>query len=99
MILSVFRYFPPAANGAYLDDILVLLLMFTCNSHYITNRYLVAKLIEVMYVVNPEVQQLTPKLSDAVLHHPLAYECLVPGLMKFYSGWLRMAGMLLSAVQ
>lgn len=83
--LFVIQFYPPAANSAYLDDILVLLIVFTCNSHYITNRYLVAKLIEVMYFVNPQVQQLTPKLSDAILHHPMAYDHLVPGLMKFYS--------------
>lgn len=83
--LFVIQFYPPAANSAYLDDILVLLIVFTCNSYYITNRYLVAKLIEVMYFVNPQVQQLTPKLSDAILHHRLAYDHLVPGLMRFYS--------------
>ena len=67
-------------------DIFNLLLVFVCSFQYISNPYLTAKLVEVMYVFNPAVQSNTAKLSDALLNNPLAIDHLVPALMNFYTG-------------
>ena len=68
------------------QDLITLLLVCICSASYINNPYLVAKLVEVMFVVNPAVQRKTEKLNDMLLNHPLAIEHLVPALMKFYTG-------------
>jgi ubiquitin conjugation factor E4 B len=68
------------------DDIWTLTIVLVCSAHYINNRYLVAKLIEVMFMVNPRVQPQFQKINEMLLQHPLALDLLVPSLMKFYSG-------------
>ena len=78
---------PVIAADPSVIDILTLVVLFVCSHHYIQNPYLTAKLIEVMFVLNPNVQQNTPKLSDMLMNHPLAMDHLVPALMKFYTGW------------
>ena len=75
-----------ALSNAWLLDLAQLLLVFVCSAHYITNRYLVAKLIEVMFVVNPRVQPALSKISDMLLNSELAFGHLAPALMKFYAG-------------
>ena len=65
-----------------------MMLVFVCSSNYISNPYLSAKLVEVMYVLNPAVQPNTAKISDMLLNNPLAIDHLVPALMRFYTGRL-----------
>lgn len=57
-----------------------------CNQNYIRNPYLVAKLVEVMFMTNPAVQPRTQKFFEMIENHPLSTKLLVPSLMKFYTG-------------
>ena len=77
---------PPVLNDQYVRDIVSLLLVIVCSSSYISNPYLVAKMVEVMFVVNPAVQQNTKQLCEMMLDHPLTGDHLVPALMNFYTG-------------
>ena len=69
-----------------MNDVITLVLVFTCSYGYMQNPYLAAKLVEIMYVINPAVQPNTRKLGDLLLSMLLAVEHLVPALMSFYTG-------------
>lgn len=62
------------------------LVVMLCNQNYIRNPYLVAKLVEVMFMTNPAVQPRTQKFFEMIENHPLSTKLLVPSLMKFYTG-------------
>lgn len=85
LILFVIQTYPPALNEPTVDDIWTLFIVMICSAHYVTNRYLIAKLIEVVFVVNPRVQPALQRLSDRLLMDPLAVDHLVLALMTFYS--------------
>jgi ubiquitin conjugation factor E4 B len=84
-----FRFYPLVLSDPSADDIWALTVVLVCSAHYINNRYLVAKLIEVMYMVNPRVQPQFQKYNDILTQHSLALDPLVPSLMKFYSGMMK----------
>lgn len=78
-----------------------MLIVMVCNNEYIGNPYLTAKLVEVVFVMNPSVQRRTGSLNEQFLLHPLALKHLVPALMKFYTGteWIsRCCAVLVSLV-
>ena len=69
------------------DPIITWLLSAVCNSHIIKNPYLVAKIVEVLFVIN---LSLPIKLkNDAVyekfMDHPMSQTALPSALMKFYT--------------
>ena len=83
--LFCFRYALPILSDPSMTDVLTLLLVCVCSPEYIRNPYLTAKLVEVMFVLNPAVQRSTEKLNDRLINHPVALNHLVPALMKFYT--------------
>jgi len=83
--LFVIQYNPLTLNNIWLMDLVTVILVFTCSAHYITNRYLVAKLIEIMFVVNPKVQPMLSKINDLFLQNDLALSHLAQALMRFYA--------------
>jgi len=77
---------PHTFNDPCTDRILHMLIVVVCSSNYIKNPYLTAKLVEVIFVMNPNIQQRTESLHEKFLMHPLALQHLVPALMLFYTG-------------
>lgn len=77
---------PQVLDDPSMKHIMTLLVVFVCSPHYISNPYLVAKLVEVIFVFNPAIQPRAEKLSQMLLTHPLAMQSLVPALMQFYTG-------------
>lgn len=71
-----------------MQDIVTFLVVFICSQNYIRNPYLIAKLVEVLFVTNPAVQPRTQRFSEMMENHPLSVKQLVPALMKFYTGEL-----------
>lgn len=69
-----------------MERILHLLIVLVCSNNYIGNPYLLAKLVEVIFVMNPAVQPRSQNLNEKFLMHPLALQHLVPALMNFYTG-------------
>ncbi|PIK41647.1 putative ubiquitin conjugation factor E4 B [Apostichopus japonicus] len=66
-------------------DLVHFVLIFLCSTNYIKNPYLVAKLVELMFVLCPAIQNKTSKVYEAIQLHPLALNHLIPSLMKFYT--------------
>ena len=84
-LLSVIQYSPSSLEPTIVNDIACFLVVFICSSHYFTNPYLVAKLVEVLYVLNPAIQPRTRHLYESIESHPLATQYLGPALMKYYT--------------
>ena len=66
--------------------ILQLLIVMMCSQNYIRNPYLLAKMVEVIFVMQPMVQPKAIKINQALLMHELALSYLTPALMQFYVG-------------
>ena len=67
-------------------SVLQLLIVMVCSQNYIRNPYLLAKLVEVVFVMQPMVQPRAHKINQALLMHELALSFLAPALMQFYVG-------------
>ena len=63
---------------------LVWLLVLCCSPSFFNNPYLVAKLVEVLYVLNPSVQEGMEDVFHRIMAHPLSGPLSV-SLMKFYT--------------
>lgn len=86
MLFIFYRYSPQVLYEPCTQDVVTFLVVFTCSQNYIRNPYLIAKLVEVVFVTNPTVQPRTQKFYEMMENHPLATKQLVPALMKFYTG-------------
>lgn len=80
------RYFPQVLYEPCTEDIVTFLVVFICSQNYIKNPYLIAKLVEVLFVTNPAVQPRTQRFFEMMENHQLSVNQLVPALMKFYTG-------------
>ncbi|GLV34489.1 Ubiquitination factor E4B [Carabus blaptoides fortunei] len=78
--------FCPSVVAEYTEDSLISwLLIAICSSHCIKNPYLVAKIIEVVFVINPNIQPRTEMLYSKVMSHEISQTMLPNSLMKFYT--------------
>uniref|UniRef100_A0A1A7YJG2 Ubiquitin conjugation factor E4 B n=1 Tax=Iconisemion striatum TaxID=60296 RepID=A0A1A7YJG2_9TELE len=84
-LLFVVQYSPQVLYEPCVQDVVTFLVVFICSQNYIRNPYLIAKLVEVLFVTNPAVQPRTQRFSEMMENHPLSIKHLVPALMKFYT--------------
>ncbi|KAL1021148.1 hypothetical protein UPYG_G00009400 [Umbra pygmaea] len=84
-LLFIVQYSPQVLYEPCVQDIVTFLVVFICSQNYIRNPYLIAKLVEVLFVTNPAVQPRTQRFSEMMENHPLSVKQLVPALMKFYT--------------
>ncbi|XP_051028149.1 ubiquitin conjugation factor E4 B [Acomys russatus] len=84
-LFFIVQYSPQVLYEPCTQDIVMFLVAMLCNQNYIRNPYLVAKLVEVMFMTNPSVQPRTQKFFEMIENHPLSTKLLVPSLMKFYT--------------
>ncbi|XP_076874584.1 ubiquitin conjugation factor E4 B isoform X3 [Brachyhypopomus gauderio] len=84
-LLFIVQYSPQVLYEPCTQDIGTFLVVFICSQNYIRNPYLIAKLVEVLFVTNPAVQPRTQRFSEMIENHPLSINQLVPALMKFYT--------------
>uniref|UniRef100_A0A2K5Q7F2 Ubiquitin conjugation factor E4 n=1 Tax=Cebus imitator TaxID=2715852 RepID=A0A2K5Q7F2_CEBIM len=84
-LFFIVQYSPQALYEPCTQDVVMFLVVMLCNQNYIRNPYLVAKLVEVMFMTNPAVQPRTQKFFEMIENHPLSTKLLVPSLMKFYT--------------
>ncbi|XP_033763599.1 LOW QUALITY PROTEIN: ubiquitin conjugation factor E4 B-like [Pecten maximus] len=85
-LLFALQFVPQIFDDPCSDRIIHVLVVLICSStRYINNPYLTAKLVEVIFVMNPAIQQQTANLHTRLLMHPLALQHLVPALMTFYT--------------
>lgn len=67
------------------DSMITWLLVAVCSPHCIKNPYLVAKIIEVLFVLNPGIQARTEPLHNKIMAHPVSEQYVPSFLMKFYT--------------
>ncbi|XP_061537202.1 ubiquitin conjugation factor E4 B isoform X2 [Phycodurus eques] len=84
-LLFVVQYSPQVLYEPCVQDVVTFLVVFICSQNYIRNPYLIAKLVEVLFVTNPAVQPRTQRFSEMMENHLLSIKQLVPALMKFYT--------------
>ena len=84
-LLFIIQFSPTALEGNALNDLVLFLIVFICSPHYFKNPYLVAKLVEVLFVLNPTIQPRTRHFYETIENHPLATKHLGSALMKFYT--------------
>ena len=84
-LLFIIQYSPGTFESGMVGDLALFLIVFICSPHYFQNPYLVAKLVEVLFVLNPGIQPRTAGFYDQIENHPLATEHLGSALMKFYT--------------
>ncbi|XP_013991068.1 ubiquitin conjugation factor E4 B isoform X6 [Salmo salar] len=84
-LLFVVQYSPQVLYEPCVQNIVTFLVVFICSQNYIRNPYLIAKLVEILFVTNPAVQPRTQCFSEMMENHPLSVKHLVPALMKFYT--------------
>ncbi|XP_026280818.1 ubiquitin conjugation factor E4 B isoform X1 [Frankliniella occidentalis] len=84
-LLFALQFSPAVAADAMEDSLICWLLVVVCAPHCIRNPYLVAKIVEVLFVVNPGIQSRTETLHSRVMSHPIAIAHLPSYLMKFYT--------------
>ncbi|XP_068094966.1 ubiquitin conjugation factor E4 B isoform X2 [Hyperolius riggenbachi] len=84
-LFFIVQYAPQVLFESCTQDVATFLVVLLCNQNYIRNPYLVAKLVEVMFVTNPAIQHRTQKFFEMIESHPLSTKLLVPSLMKFYT--------------
>jgi ubiquitin conjugation factor E4 B len=67
-------------------DVNNFLLLFICRAKWVSNPYLVAKLIEVLFVLVPEIQSnISHRFFENITGSHLAITHLGPALMNFYT--------------
>ncbi|XP_020620204.1 ubiquitin conjugation factor E4 B-like [Orbicella faveolata] len=84
-LLFVNMYAYVVLEDPVMSDIVTFLVVFVCSPNYISNPYLVAKIVEVLFVMNPHIQPVASKIHEMILSHPLAMGNLAPALMNFYT--------------
>lgn len=67
------------------DSLITWLLVTICSSSMVRNPYLVAKLVEVVFVILPTIQPRCEMLHLRLLNHHIAQTMLPSALMKFYT--------------
>lgn len=67
------------------DSAITWLLVTICSSSMIKNPYLVAKLVEVVFVILPSIQPRCEMLYLRLMNHNISQTVLPSSLMKFYT--------------
>ncbi|GFO26247.1 ubiquitin conjugation factor e4 b [Plakobranchus ocellatus] len=84
-ILFALQYMPGGMVEPEHKQMTHLLLVLLCSQKYMRNPYLTAKLVEVLFVLQPSIQNKTEELNSELLMSDIAVHSLVPSLMKFYT--------------
>ena len=83
-LLFAVQHMPSVVDTNSSNDLVLFLITFVCSSNYVSNPYLVAKIIEVMFVSSPVLHTFTERFYLRIMSHPLAQSHLAAALMKFY---------------
>ncbi|KAM3965710.1 LOW QUALITY PROTEIN: ubiquitination factor E4B [Aphomia sociella] len=84
-MLFAVQYVPQIVADYIEDPIITWLLSAICYSHLIKNPYLVAKIVEVLFVINLSVPLKMKNIYEKFMDHPMSQTALPSALMKFYT--------------
>ena len=78
--------FMPATVSAQVDlGIVTWLLVSLSHTHHFSNPHMVSRLVEILFVVNPGVQDKTHEMYARIMSHYISQEFLPGSLMTFYT--------------
>uniref|UniRef100_A0A0A9Z5W3 Ubiquitin conjugation factor E4 B n=1 Tax=Lygus hesperus TaxID=30085 RepID=A0A0A9Z5W3_LYGHE len=84
-LLFVLQYTPGIVVDS-MDDVMVTwLLVCICTPQAIKNPYLVAKVVEVLFVLHSGVVPRNQSIQQRIMNHPISHLYLPSYLMKFYT--------------
>ncbi|VVC87251.1 unnamed protein product [Leptidea sinapis] len=84
-MLFAVQYVPQIVAYSIEDPIITWLLSAICHSHLIKNPYLVAKIVEVLFVINLSLPMKLKNVYEKFMDHPMSQTALPSALMKFYT--------------
>ncbi|KAL3273001.1 hypothetical protein HHI36_014457 [Cryptolaemus montrouzieri] len=84
-LLFALQYFPTVISDNMEDTMISWLLSTICLSSMIKNPYLVAKIVEVVFIINPSIQPRCENLHSRLMAHHMSQDLLPSSLMKFYT--------------
>lgn len=84
-LLFTIQNVPQIVDDEDYPELTLFLIVFICSPNYIQNPYLVAKLVEALFLLSPSLHSLTEHFHQRILSHPLAQKHLAKALMKFYA--------------
>lgn len=84
-LLFGLQFLPSTVSTVVELGLVTWLLTMLCHTHFFSNPYLVSKLVEVLFVVNPQVQEKTGEIYSRIMTHPICAEFLPGALMRFYT--------------
>jgi ubiquitin conjugation factor E4 B len=90
-VLFLSQFSPGALGNPSFVHIVDLVVLLVCRGQYLKNPYLLAKLIEVMFVMTPGIQRQQHSYFDKFQYHKLATH-LSPALMNVYIDCEAMGG-------
>lgn len=84
-LLFALQYFPNVIADNMEDSMITWLLVTICSSNMVKNPYLVAKLVEVVFVILPSIQPRCELIYSRLMNHHISQTILPSSLMKFYT--------------
>lgn len=84
-LLFVVQYQPQVIEANVGQEMIAFLIVLVCSPQYMNSPYLVAKLLEVMFMASPSIQPYTDTFHAQILSHRLAEQHLAIALVKFYT--------------
>lgn len=84
-LLFAMQYAPTIVENYCTNEVIVFLIVFMCSANYVSNPYLISKIVEVMFGSSPTMNPNTEGFYRKLLSHPLAQTHLARALMKFYT--------------
>lgn len=79
------RYCPPVIVEFMDPPLVYWLLISICSPHCVRNPYIIAKMVEVLFVMSPLMQPRAERIFNRIMAHPLSIDLLPIALMKFYT--------------
>ncbi|XP_066922247.1 LOW QUALITY PROTEIN: ubiquitin conjugation factor E4 B-like [Clytia hemisphaerica] len=83
-LLFIDIHLPQILDDPAMDDFVPLIVILLCNYNYIANPYLVAKLVELLFAMDPALQPRARNLYEKFANNTIAENHLMKALIKFY---------------
>ncbi|KAK9882976.1 hypothetical protein WA026_001192 [Henosepilachna vigintioctopunctata] len=84
-LLFALQHVPSVIATNMEDSFITWLLSTICMSSMIKKPYLVAKIVEIVFILNPSIQPRCENLHSRLMAHQMSQDLLPSALMKFYT--------------
>ncbi|CAH2044012.1 unnamed protein product, partial [Iphiclides podalirius] len=84
-MLFAVQYAPQIVADYIEDPVITWILNAICHSRLLKNPYLMAKIVEVLFVINLSVPLKLKNVYERFMDHPMSQTALPSALMKFYT--------------